>query len=346
MAQPHPRVLLAGFSQRNKYFGAFFHATVHKLRNGFIRAGGHVVWYSDRDTADYAAPLRIRPLGKRTANAQLIALADLIEPDLLCLMHTDLITPETIETIRHRHLACRVVSVYLDPLTDDIMGERFRAAAAVSDVAFATTAGPRLARHATAGAVAFVPNPVDVSVERACSYASTDHDYDFFFAGKPKGREALLQDLQQRLSHRRFGLFLQTGKEMPLGGAAYTRTLGRSRIAVAAGLGLDWKWYASDRIAQYLGAGCLTAQPRIGSFERLYGADTLLLYDDAADLATQAEELLVGDRWRERARSGQRAAEAISDTTIVARYILDRAYGERTFDWPHWSSEHYPLTAA
>lgn len=338
-------MLLVGFSERNKFFGNFFHATIHKLRNGFIRAGSHVVWYSDRDIADYSAPFRYRPLGRRAANTKLIELAGLIEPDVICLMHADLVDPATIATIRGRHPACRIISVYLDPLSDDRLGQRFRDAATISDIAFATTAGPRLSRYADAGAVGFVPNPIDPSVERTCSFTAPAHTHDFFFAGKPKGRETLLQELQRLLPHRRFGLFLQTGRTMPLGGAAYTRTLGQSRIAIAAGFGTDWKWYASDRLAQYLGAGCLVAQPALGDFASLYGNGGMLLYRDADDLAAQAEPLLAGDTWRDRARATQAAALAISDTRIVARYILDRALATRTFDWPAWSSEFYPRSA-
>lgn len=347
MAPSNPRVLLVGFSERNKYFGAFFHATVHKLRNGFIRAGSHVVWYSDRDIADYAAPFRFRPFGKLVANARLIELVDAIEPDVICLMHADLITDETLAKIRQRQPAIRIVSVYLDPLSDDRLGQRFGQEVGRCDVSFATTAGEQLSRYADAGTVGFVPNPVDISVERACSHAAADHVYDFFFAGKPKGRERLLHALQQRLPDRRYGLFLQTGKAMPIGGAAYTRALGGTRIAVAAGFEHhDWKWYASDRLAQYLGAGCLAAQPDRGDMASLYGGDALLLYRDADDLARQAENLFSGDLWRQRARAGQEQAVAISDTRIVARYVLDRALGLQTFEWPAWTKEFYPKSPA
>jgi hypothetical protein len=339
----HPRVLLVGFSERNKYFGSFFYATLHKLRNGFIRAGSHVVWFSDRDIADYSAPLRYRPLGAWAANAKLLQLVETIEPDVICLMHSTIITDDTLAKIRRQRPAARIISVYLDPLTDDLFGQRFRHVAATSDLAFATTAGPTLARYANSGAVGFVPNPVDPSVECACAYAAPDHDYDFFFAGKPKGRESVLQDVQRRLPHRRVGLFLQNGRDvMPLAGAAYTRALGHSRIAVAAGFQADWKWYASDRIAQYIGAGCLVAQQAIGDMATLYGQDTLLIYRDAEDLAAQGEPLLADDRWRERARAGQAKALAISDTTIVARYLLDRATDTQSFDWPAWTTEFYP----
>jgi hypothetical protein len=342
-----PRVLLVGFSERNKYFGSFFHATLHKLRNGFIRAGSHVVWFSDRDIADYSAPFRYRPLGAWTANARLLQLVGIVEPDVICLMHADLITDATLTEIRRRRPAIRIASIYLDPLSDGRFADRFRRDARFSDVAFATTAGDTVARHVDAGNVGFVPNPIDVSVENTCAFAATDHAYDFFFAGKPKGRETLLKALQQRLPDRRFGLFLQTGKAMALGGGAYTRALGQSRIAIAAGIDADWKWYASDRIAQYLGAGCLTAQPSRGDLSSLYGEDALLIYADADDLATQAEALLADDRrWRERARAGQAKALAISDSRIVARYVLDRAFGVQTFDWPAWSAEFHPKRRA
>jgi hypothetical protein len=338
-----PRVLLVGFSERNKYFGSFFYATVHKLRNGFIRAGSHVVWFSDRDIADYSAPLRYRPLGAWAANAKLLKLVETIEPDIICMMHSTIISDETLAKIRQHHAATKIISVHIDPLTDDLFGERFRHVAAISDLAFATTAGPTLAHYATAGTVAFMPNPIDVAVERACAFAAPDHDYDFFFAGKPKGRETVLQAVQQLLPHRRVGLFLQTGKAaMPLAGAAYTRALGRSRIGVAAGFQHDTQWYASDRMAQYFGAGCLVAHQAIGDMETLYGRDAILSYKNADDLAAQGEALLVNDAWRDLARAGQARALAVSDTTIVARYLLDRANGTPSFDWPAWTAEFYP----
>ena len=336
-----PRVLLAGFSERNKYFGNFFYATLHKLRNGFIRAGSHVIWFSDRDIADYHAPLFIRPLGAKVANAKLITLIERTEPDVLCMMHTDLITDATITQIRRLQPRLKIVSVYLDPLSRDRFGARFERFASLSDVAFATTAGPDLARFSKAGSIGFVPNPIDLSVERVCTFEAAEQDHDFFFAGKPKGREGVLNDLQALLPSRRFGLFLQTGKEMALSGAAYTKTLGRSRIAIAVGVPHDWKWYASDRIAQYFGAGCLVALPRLGDFASLYGEDSLVLYENARDLADQAEQLLKDDQWREKARHGQAHALKISDTAIVATYLLDRAFAVRTFDWPDWTNEYY-----
>ena len=339
--RPPPRVLLVGFSERNKYFGSFFYATVHKLRNGFVRAGSHVIWFSDRDIADYSAPFRIRSIGAPFANAKLLRLAERTEPDVVCLMHADLITGKTIAAIRRMLPVTKIVSVFLDPITDPRGAGRFAQSVAASDFSYVTTAGPLLARFADRGNVGFIPNPIDVSAENHNSCDAAEHDYDFFFAGKGKDRVALLNTLRERMPSRRFGFFVQTGKDLALSGAAYVKALSRSRIAINATVANCPYWYSSDRIAQYFAAGCLVAQPAAARLDRLYGGDALLTFREADDLIAQAEPLLESGRWREMAAHGRQRALAVSDATLVARYILDRCAGEQSFPWPAWSSEFH-----
>ena len=337
-------VLFVGFSERNKYFGSFFYATIHKLRNGFTRAGCHVSWFSDRDIADYAAPFRIRPLGQAIANRKLKTLVAKTRPDLIVLMHANLITDQTVWDVRRLSPTTKIVSVYLDPIATGMFAARFRHAAEISDFAYATTAGAMLQQHVAGGRVGFIPNPVDTSVEKATSFAAATHDYDFFFAGKPKGRETVLLELQQLLPDRRFGYFFQNGRDMALSGAAYLTAMARSRIAINVTAEENNHWYSSDRLAQFFGAGCVAAQSSYHQMETLYGDGAMLIYRDAADLASQATALLRDDSWRRLAKRGQTAALRISDATLIARYILDRCDGTRSFDWPHWTAEFYEPT--
>jgi hypothetical protein len=338
---PGRRVLFVGFSERNKYFGSFFYATIHKLRNGFTRAGCHVSWFSDRDIADYSAPFRMRPLGQAIANRKLKTLVAKTRPDLIVFMHANLITDQTIKDIRQHCPATKIVSVYLDPIATGMFAARFRHAAEISDFAFATTAGAMLQQHSAGGRVGFVPNPVDTSVENCASYAAADHDYDFFFAGKPKGREPILHELQKLLPDCRYGYFFQTGKDMALSGAEYITAMSRSRIAINVTVEENAHWYSSDRIAQFFGAGCVAAQSGSHRMDTLYGDGSMLIYRDAADLASQASALLCDESWRQLARNGQAAAVRISDSTLIARYILDRCDATRSFDWPAWTAEFY-----
>ncbi len=337
------RVLLVGFSERYKYFGQMFYATFQMMRNGFIRAGAGAYLYSDRDTADFAAPLAIRQIGKAAANKKLITLVDELEPAAIGLMHCDLIDDRTIEQIRMAHPEIRVFSYFIDPIHTDQQRDRFARYVALSDVSFATTAGPELAKFRTYGSVGFMPNPVDQSVFFAQSFARDAHDHDFFFAGKPKGRDTLLSELEGLLPARNHGFYLRVakGSKLAIGGATYHRTLSLSKIAINAAVDNSPYFYSSDRIAQYFSAGCLVAQPRGAQLEDLYGPDTMLLFSDANELADQAENLLASGRWKDIARHGQERALELSNSEIIARYMVDRCTGQQTFEWPAWTSEFY-----
>ena len=343
-APAHPRLLLVGFSERYKYFGQMFYATFQMLRNGFIRAGASAFLFSDRDAADFAAPLAIRAIGKHAANRNLIALAQDMAPDAICLMHSDLIEDATISEIRRQLPNVRILSLFIDTIVQVKQSNRFAGFAAVSDIAFATTAGPTLAGMAQHGDVGFIPNPVDHSIFHAQAFAGASHRHDFFFAGKPKGREVLLDELRTRLPERNHGYYLRTarGSRLAIGGVEYLRTLAASKIAINAGPDDSPYLYSSDRIAQYFSAGCLVAQPVGPQLDELYGQDTMLTFKTAADLADQAETVLGNDSWRDMARYGQEQAFAVSNSELVARYMLDRCFGRQTFDWPKWSDEYYP----
>ncbi|MEM7750611.1 MAG: hypothetical protein AAF346_20345, partial [Pseudomonadota bacterium] len=267
------RVLLVGFSERYKYFGQMFYATFQMMRNGFIRAGAGAYLYSDRDTADFAAPLAIRQIGKAAANRKLISLVDELEPAAIGLMHCDLIDDRTIEKIRASHPQIRVFSYFIDPIHTDQQRERFARYVGLSDVSFATTAGPELAKFRGHGSVGFMPNPVDQSVFYAQSFARDAHDHDFFFAGKPKGRDTLLSELENLLPDRNHGFYLRVakGSKLAIGGVTYHRTLSQSKVAINAAVDNSPYFYSSDRVAQYFSAGCLVAQPRGAQLEQLYG---------------------------------------------------------------------------
>ncbi len=173
------------------------------------------------------------------------------------------------------------------------------------------------------------------------SFLEPEHEHDFFFAGKPRDREATLAEIHQLWPEHKLGFFMQRGKKLAVSGASYVEALSRSRIAINPSPSPCPLWYSSDRVAQYLAAGCLVAQPDAPRLDEVYGRDAMLTFRDANDLVRQAEPLLAGDRWRELARHGRERALAVSDATLVARYILDRCRGEQTFEWPAWSSEFY-----
>ena len=235
------------------------------------------------------------------------------------------------------------MSYFIDPIVAETQRNRFSRFAALSDVSFVTTAGPKLSSLNHAGDVGFMPNPVDFSVFHAESHAAQSHTHDFFFAGKAKGREQLLDDLAARLPQRDCGFYVRAdrGKKLAIGGITYLGTLGTSKVAINATVGESPYLYSSDRIAQYFSAGCLVAQPQGPELEDLYGPDTMLTFKDAGDLADKADNMLADDSWRDIARHGQARAAEVSDSRLVAQYMMDRSFARQTFDWPTWASEFY-----
>jgi hypothetical protein len=96
------KILLVGPGNNHKYGGGFYYSFNRRLINGFIRSGHFVYPYSDRDTADYA--LGFRQIGGGFANKRLIDIARELQPDMLVLLLSYLITRSGARCKSRRHL--------------------------------------------------------------------------------------------------------------------------------------------------------------------------------------------------------------------------------------------------
>lgn len=330
------KILLVGPGNNHKYGGGFYYSFNRRLINGFIRNGHFVYPYSDRDTADYA--LGLRQIGGGFANKRLIDIARDLQPDMLVLLLSYLITPQTVRRIREVVRGVRVAAICIDDIDHAKPAAQFRYLLQEADTGFATTGGETLCRFSSQVPVAFVPNPVDLSIDTRQAFAEPNHRFDVFFgchqpAEDPRWRfvAALKDELPARI---RTGLFGNKSGD-PLRGAAYVDALGQSRI----GLNLnrrDGDLYASDRMGQYLGNGLLLATRRSSGYDAVFDEDEMLFFDDAADLAKGISGVLATDElWRQMARAGHRKAVETMNETLVARLICDfTMHGQLSPDWP------------
>lgn len=335
------RVLVVGFSEQSSRFGHPYYATQQKLRNGLIRAGAAVTWWSDCNWA-YQIP-GLRWLGGMHAKRRLVELAEEVEPDVLILTHAHLVSDATVREIRRISPRTRMVTVFTDDISTPGAMARFSRLVALSDLSFVTTAGPRLAALAAGanGAIGFIPNPVDVTMDNVCSYLEHDHIYDVSSFGSLRAQQAQVTELRRLLPDRSLGIFPGEGQKVSLSGAALLAALGQSRIALILPLGAPMKWYAPDRVGQLFAAGCLVALPRESGLQELYGEDGVIAYQTIDELARRAGQMIDSGHWRAMARRGRDRAIEISDATLVVRYILDRVDGRPSFDWPDWTGEFY-----
>jgi hypothetical protein len=330
------RVLIVGprFSIKPSYAlwpggrsGLMFYSFGRRLANGFTRNGHFAFALDDRECRRQM--LGCRTAGTWLADRRLLQVAQELRPDLICLHHCDLISPGAMRQIRELLPQTRIAVVYYDNIFEPASAARFRRFLETADFAFATTGGASLAEFADACPVAFIPNPVDLSIDNASAFAVARKTIDVFCAAGVSGeanRWDLIDELVRHKPGLRYALYGRN-KQNRLYGDAYYRVISQSKI----GLNFNREegdLYASDRMAQYLGNGILLATSRRSGYQAYFGDDEMLFFDDAEELADRIGWALSSDqRWRGMAERARANATATMSGELVTRFILDMTLG-------------------
>ncbi len=325
-----------------------------RINNGFIRNNHEVYWFSDRDMARYSSLFGSRKTGVGACNKKFLEVCRNFEPELIALCSADIIRPETLVEARRILPNVAIFQYYIDPLFIPENDRNVRSKAGVVDWTFVTTAGPVLQRIAGSGSrVAFIPNPVDSSIDVHRCHERTDQAFDVFFAGHMsgwsdpedlRGRAPLL--IQERLPEVRCSTHgLGIGK--PLYGAAFMRALGEAKIGLnfsqrtpeaKSGPGGELYLYSSDRIGLYQGNGLLVFSTRAFSLGELYGPDTLVEVEGSDDFIEKLRFYLGNDVERQKvATTGYELAHREFNERLVAGYMVEATLGlpfTHTYRWP------------
>lgn len=312
------------FSPRS---GLMFYCFANRLANGFVRNGHFVAMFNDRDARRHV--LNVRQAAAWLANQRLLRLARDIRPDLLCLQHCDLISAATVEQIKKEIPQCRVAAVYYDSLHVEKSAARFRRFLDVADFGFATTAGATLRQFADVCPVAFIPNPVDLSIDNLRAYAVAHKPVDVFCAFGTSGRAdrwGLIDELRRLKPDLRYGLHGRDKVGRIFGNAYYERL---DEAKVGLNLNTDeGDLYSSDRMAQYLGNGLLLATSRASGYERCFNDDEMIFFDDVTELADRLEWAFADDdRWRNMAQRARAKAAEIMAGELVTDFIIRTTMG-------------------
>ena len=318
-----------------------------KLINGFTRNGHNVYVFNDRDYARASNPFGSSRLGHTKLNAKAIEVARAFEPDLIVLGHCKMVLNETLEAIRRYLPDVRIVYRNVDPLhSRDNVADIDNRLSAV-DAVFVTTAGEALRRfHNPRSFVAYMPNPIDASIETGRAFTH-DGKYDLFFAGgalrhQQDQRADLLDRLTHELQDLRLGFFGSGAGRAQIFGKAYLRLLAASRMGLNLNKTADYYLYASDRIAQYLGNGLLVCTPASSGFQDVFTADEMVFFEGAEDLIGRLRYYHAHDEARRAAaEKSWRKAHALYDTTRVTRYIVDQAFGRPLSGDYGWPTDRY-----
>ncbi|MGC1301241.1 MAG: glycosyltransferase [Caulobacteraceae bacterium] len=324
-----------------------------KLSRAAIRAGHMVAEYSDRAVSRTSAPLRLRGLGVRASNRGFLNMVDEVRPDLILLNFADDISNESLAEARRLVPGVVIADINIDPLPDPKTRARLERRRGMVDAVFLTTAGEGLRGLAGPGAfAAFMPNPVDATVEDGCAFKTPSPTVDLIL---PVGDDSPRQIGDDRLRTSETSARLATalpgvhlavpGLGQPrLRGQAYFQALLDARIGWALSRHNDQPLYASDRMAHMLGVGLPVLLDRRPGFERFYGEDEIGFYRDLDELILRTRTLLADDDLRrETARRGWTKTWALFKGGRVFDYVYQQLFregGANTFEWPveRWES--------
>ena len=317
------------------YFGVPF-----KLTNGLVRAGCNVMNFSDRDIARTATIIHNRKFGVAGANRKLLEVAQNFVPDMILFGHADTIRPETLLALRARLPGVKLVQWNVDPLFEPDNVARINAKIPHVDFTFVSTAGESLkALGQGKFPVAFLPNPVDPSVERARNF---EHPREalaadvFFAAGNPAllrshaGIEGPVAELVARLRAAcpEFRISTPGCGSAPVFGRGFEEALGNAAMGLNISRRNDVLLYSSDRLAQMAGSGMLVFIDRATGYGDVFSEKCFAFYSTEAELF---EKLTVykadDDARRQVARCGWEAYRAAFDCRTIGAYIVNVVFG-------------------
>jgi hypothetical protein len=307
-------------------------STGRKLFNGMIRNNWKVCEYSERDIAKFEAPLGIKPLGIRAANRRFIETFENFKPDVLLIGHSDLLTNETLKTVKGISPSTPIIYRNVDPLWRERNVKMIHHRKEVVDAIFVTTAGDPLKQFCTGkNIVGYIPNATDSATEVFDNSTKTEFERDLVYCGlgnKSDDRYPLIVELHTLLKDKlRFETFGIYGKPAVFG-QKYDRVLETSKMALNLNRYEDWPWYSSARIAQIMGNGLLAFVWDKGDMRHFFTDEQVAFFKDQESLIKQIERFQANDVLRQKvAAAGRKSYHENFSGQRVVSFMVETALG-------------------
>lgn len=327
--------------------GAHFYCTDRKISAGLIENGHFVYDFSFRDMARMGTIFKTKKLGANWANKEILKIVENIEPDLVLIGHSDLMSPMVLKEIKQRYPNTKIAFWYVDPLYLQHKLGFVHAFSPYLDAIFCTTGGEYLKQLKQSHLqVAYMPNIGHRNVEQLQQFNKSQFAQEFIFCGvvyKEPEREKFLQDLSttllnHKIQHHFYGCFEQAG----VYGKAYYQVLSQAKMGLNYSRRNDVCLYSSDRIVQLTGNGLLTFSPKIPGFEQLYTVDEVVYFDDQFDLAEKIR-LYTHDQMaaKQIAQAGWEKTRRSYNAKRVTQFILEVTLGQPLSENYEWANEVY-----
>ncbi len=324
----------------HRYFGRLQYNTGIRINNGLIREGHNVLSLSDRDLVSYTKSIR-DPSGTKYLNKLIENTILNFKPNLVILGHADRVQAETLLEAKNRDPNLRISQWFLDPLSKkgpDYEKNKLRILDKnlICDSSFITTS-PDAIDFKIKNSF-YMPNPCDLSLDYLTNF-NKSNDFDIFYAishgvhrgnlrpGKKDERELFISKLKNKNLGIKFDTYGMFGIQ-PVWGNDFLNKLSNSNMALNLSRGKPVKYYSSDRIAQLLGNGLLTFIHEDTKFSDFFKNNEIIFYKNTNDLLDKILKYKRDDKMRRKiAKNGHNKYHKFFNSSIVARYIIDKSFG-------------------
>lgn len=320
-------------------YGNWKFFTDFKLMNGMVRNNWNVCTFSDRDIAKFTAPLNLKPLGSRAANRHFLETCENFRPGAIFIGHCDIISNQTLKTIKQRMPDIPIIHYNIDALWIDTNVAKIHHRKEVVDAIFLTTGGDALKPFKTArNVVGYIPNATDPAIDQFDNSKVTEFERDLMYCGKgdkTDERYPLIVNLHQQLKDKlRFDTYGVYGKP-DIWGESYEHVMKTSKMALNLNRVEGWPLYSSDRIAQLMGNGLLTFVWDKGDMRRLFTDQHCAFFKNEAELVRKVLEFQNDDALRQAvAASGRAHYHEHFSASRITRYMIEKTMGTRlSFDY-------------
>ena len=318
-----------------------------KFTNGFIRNGHDVIEISDRDYVRQNKGLNILNL-KDKFHSYLIETFKNYNPDLIIFGHSDNITENILYDFKRLNKNIIISQWNEDPFMNNLADkldnkDKLKKFLPLVDHSFITT-NPSVLNFSQKNNqnIHFFMTPVDKNIECFDVFKLNPYN-DVFYAmshgvnratlkeGKTDNRVNFLNKLIKKSNGIKYD-FYGYGKQEPVWGNDFYKSLLNSKMALNLSRGNPTKHYSSNRIASLMGNGLMVFIDQKVEMNNFFNSNEIVSYKDIDDLANKISFYKKNDKKRiQIAKKGKQKYFKMFNESKVSKFIIDRSLGKKAY---------------
>ena len=316
-----------------------------KFTNGFIRNGHDVIEISDRDYVRQNKGLNLFRIKDKFHN-YLIETFKNYNPDLIIFGHSDNITENILNDFKSINKNIIISQWNEDPFITNLPDtsgnmERLKKFIPIVNHSFITT-NPSVLNFSKKNNqnIHFFMTPVDKNIECFDVFKLKPQN-DIFYAmshgvnratlkgGKIDNRVNFLNKLIKKIGGIKYD-FYGFGKQEPVWGNEFYRSLLNSKMALNLSRGNPTKHYSSNRIASLMGNGLMVLIDKKVKMNSFFNSSEIVSYDHINDLAEKIKFYKKNDKSRIKiAKKGKEKYFKLFNEVKISKYIIDKSIGKK-----------------